>query len=172
MRILGVRHLTVAVKDGSAAAATFGALFGTADAAEPAIVRTFGVATRDIALGGSTLQLASPISPDSALKRFIERKGEGFYNIALDVADLDAAVEELRSSGVRVSDPVEAPPGMRSAFITAAATHGLSVQLVQAPPEPVAAPPDDPAGSAEAPNPAEPTRGLLDLTPDEWSDKG
>src|SRR5450756_2431751 len=40
-------------------------------------------------------------------------------------------VRELASQGVRVSEPVELGPGVRSAFVTMAATHGLSVQLVE-----------------------------------------
>jgi hypothetical protein len=60
--------------------------------------------------------------------RFIERRGEGVYNIAVEVEDLDAAVAELAERGVRVSEPVEAAPGLRSAFITMSATGGLSAR--------------------------------------------
>jgi methylmalonyl-CoA epimerase len=174
MKIIRIHHLTMAVRDADAARATFEALFGVAGLGIAA-VPAFGIRTAGVPLGEDLLQLASPVSPDNPVMRFLERKGEGFYNVALEVDDLDAAVAELTAKGVRVSEPVEAEPGLRSAFVTMAATHGLSVQLVQvamagAPtpavdetaPEQEALPPEEP----EATEPPLP----LDLTPDEWSD--
>lgn len=180
MKILRIHHVTLAVRDLEAARETFAALFG-APAEHGDVIEAFGVRTADVALGDGTLQLAAALEADAPLARFVQRKGEGFYNIALEVDDLDAAVAELAGRGVRVSEPVEATPGVRSAFITMTATHGLSVQLMQLaagqasdgsvppPPRAVDAPPeswtadaDDAAGTPERP--------LLDLTPDEWSD--
>ena len=105
-----------------------------------------------VPIGDDILQLASPLAPDSPLMRFIERKGEGFYNLALEVDDLDAALAELAERGIKVSEPIEAMPGVRSSFITMAATHGLSIQLVELT--------QDSGGEQ-----------LLDLTPDEWTDE-
>ena len=178
MRIIGIHHLTVAVRDVERARAAFEALFG-ASAGPASAVEPFGVRTRDVVLGDSTLQLASPLAFDSPVTRFIERKGEGFYNLALEVDDLDAAVAELRGKGARISDPVEAQPGIRSAFLSMAATHGLSIQLVQigndaqrhagaAVAEPTAVARDD--AKTPAVETAAPEQQLLDLTPDEWSD--
>jgi methylmalonyl-CoA epimerase len=169
MRIKRIHHLTVAVRDVDRAGATFEALFGAGVARERAIP-SFGVRTRDVPLGDDVLELASPLAPDSPVMRFIERKGEGFYNLALEVEDLDGALTELADRGIKVSEPVEAAPGARSAFITMGATHGLSIQLVElvdtldevsAEPENVATP-----GTEEQAASSEP----LDLTPDEWSD--
>ena len=186
MRILRIRHLTLAVRDIDAARAAFETLFG-ADASAPADVAAFGARTQDVTLGESTVELASPIERDGALQRFIERRGEGVYTVALEVDDLDAAVAELSARGVRVSDPVEATPGLRSAFVSMAATHGMSVQLVESTvssakdvAETVNSeqqtandgdaadgehPPTDDAGSSPVP-----PKNALDLTPDEWSD--
>ena len=169
--------MTLAVRDADAAAATFASLFGADAASGAAAVDEFGAVTRDVLLGEDTLQLAAPSGAETPLMRFLERRDEGFYSLALEVDDLDGAVAELAARGVRVSAPVEAPPGLRSAFVTMAATHGLSVQLVQ-PVRDAAAPPaspvgDDavlaaePDGTAGAPPQAAPP---LDLTPDEWSD--
>jgi methylmalonyl-CoA epimerase len=155
MRIKRIHHLTLAVRDADRAAATFAALFGE-DAAASEHVPAFGVRTRDLPVGDDVLQLASPLAPDSPVMRFIERKGEGFYNLALEVDDLDAALTELAERGIKVSEPVEATPGVRSSFITMAATHGLSIQLVE-------------VTGADAATTASPEP--LDLTPDEWSDE-
>jgi methylmalonyl-CoA epimerase len=175
MRIRRIHHLTIAVRDVELARTTFEALFDC-EAAEQRVLDAFGVRTRDVPIGDDVLQLAAPLGNASPIMRFIERKGEGFYNLALEVDDLDAAVSELAARGIKVSEPIVAQPGVRSSFVTMAATHGLSIQLVQAldgadqslveefesdgdvreeaPPTPIDA-------AAGAP---------LDLTPDEWSD--
>ena len=162
MRILRIRHLTLAVRDIDAARAAFETLFG-ADASAPADVAAFGARTQDVTLGESTVELASPIERDGALQRFIERRGEGVYTVALEVDDLDAAVAELTARGVRVSDPVEATPGLRSAFVAMSATHGMSVQLVQDPTsEDLTSRPPSLERKGEEPK-------EIDLTPDGWS---
>jgi methylmalonyl-CoA/ethylmalonyl-CoA epimerase len=172
MQVLRIRHLTIAVRDLDAARDAFTSLFGalSSDAAD---VEPFGARVQDLAVGEGLLQLAAPRDPDGALQRFIERRGEGVYTVALEVADLDAAVAELAEKGVRVSAPVEAPPGVRTAFVTMAATHGVSIQLVEDTAHSKEAPalerPSDEPGSGGPPAPAEAKREL-DLTPDEWSD--
>lgn len=191
MKILRIRHITLAVRDLDQARGTFEALLG-APASDAQVVQPFGIRTRDLPLGEDTLQLASPLEVDTALMRFIERRGEGVYNVALEVDDLDAAVAELSGRGIRVSEPVEATPGLRSAFVMMSATHGMSVQLVQdltrvdaePGPEPPRAPepiPEQAAAAselAETPTPETPPAEAaeeqppppraLDLTPDEW----
>jgi len=165
MRIIRIRHVTLAVRDIERARSTFVALFG-AEGGEDSASETLGVRRVDVSLGASTLQLAAPLTADSPLRPFLDRRGEAVYSVALEVDDLDAALAELRAQGVRVSDPAEVEPGARSAFVAMAATHGLSVQLVQAEQED-----DAPDPEREAAEHAEPeTRRPLDLTPDEWSD--
>ena len=173
MRIRGIHHVTLAVPDAEEARATFEALFDTAG--EPArAVPAFGIRASTIGIGDATLEFASPVDADNPVRRFIERKGEGFYALALEVDDIDAAVRELAAKGVKVSEPVESEPGVRSAFVTMAATHGLSIQLVEVVGGEEEAPvttvvearaehlvPEE-AAAADAPP--------LDLTPDEWSD--
>jgi methylmalonyl-CoA/ethylmalonyl-CoA epimerase len=180
MRVLGIRHLTIAVRDLTAARDAFTSLFG-AEASAMIDVEAFGARTQDLALGGDTLQLTTPRDRQGALQRFIERRGEGVYTVALEVDDLDAAVEELAAKGVRVSEPVDTPAGLRTAFVTMSATHGVSIQLVQdmsqaqqtptfeRPAEPTA---DESSAepTAETPMPEPEPKRELDLTPDEWSD--
>lgn len=182
MRIKRIHHLTLAVRDVEQARATFEALFET-DAEPTTSVPVFGVRTRNIAIGDDVLQVAAPLQPNGPLARFVERRGEGFYNLALEVDDLDEAVRQLTERGIKVSEPVEAWAGMRSCFVTMSATHGLSIQLVETfgdAPEPGAPPADERSAriEADAPSadeqastpPPQTEQRVLDLTPDEWSD--
>jgi methylmalonyl-CoA epimerase len=171
MRIKGIHRVTVAVRDLAAARATFERLFG-ASLQDEAAVPAFDVRAVDLAFGDDTVQLAEPLGADNPVTRFLERKGEGFYNIALEVEDLDGAIAELTAQGVRVSAPVEAEPGLRSSFVAMAATHGLSVQLVERVAEDAApeAAPSPQRSETAAVAEAEERQQPLDLTPDEWSD--
>jgi methylmalonyl-CoA/ethylmalonyl-CoA epimerase len=198
MKIKRIDHITVAARDADAARSTFEQLLG-APPVDAGPIPAFGVRAVELALGDAKLEIVSPLDTDSAVMRFLERKGEGFYNLALEVDDLDAAVAELGARGIRVSDPVEPRPGMRASFVTMAATHGLSVQLVEygsegapAQPEPVEASPvpepepeaampraeTEPTAAAPEPMPKAEASGdwsdaapkAIDLTPDEWSD--
>lgn len=184
MRIKRIHHLTIAVRDLEGARLTFEQLFGVQG--ERAVdVPAFSVRAIDVPMGDDVLQLTSPADGDNPVMRFLERRGEGFYNLALEIEDLDDTVRELASQGVRVSEPIELEPGMRSAFVTMAATHGLSVQLVEVasaagqpvslsadqpivePPPPALLPIVEEAPPADGAPPRHPP---LDLTPDEWSD--
>ncbi|HKW02906.1 MAG TPA: VOC family protein [Vicinamibacterales bacterium] len=130
MKILGIHHVTMAVQDIEAARADIAALLDAAAGPIDAVA-AFGVRSTAVALGDDTLELVAPMDADNPVMRYIERRGEGFYTLALEVDDLDAAVAELAARGVRVSPPVEASAGVRTSFVTMAATHGLSLQLLE-----------------------------------------
>ncbi len=195
MRIKRIHHLTVAVRDLEGARLTFEQLFGV-QGEHAHEVPAFGISVIDVPMGDAVLQLASPTGGDNPVMRFLERKGEGFYNLGLEIEDLDETLRELSSQGVRVSEPIELAPGVRSAFLTMAATHGLSVQLVEVAQsvgrsvdrpvsesavrqvslsagQPVVEPAaprvveDEPLPEESAPAARQQP---LDLTPDEWSD--
>ena len=197
MRIKRIHHLTIAVRDLDGARLTFEQLFDV-HASGAADLPAFGVRGIDVPIGDGTLQLVSPADADNPVMRFLERKGEGFYNLALEIEGLDETVRELAEQGVRVSEPIELEPGVRSSFVTMAATHGMSVQLIEiaqvvgeSAGQPVSASASQPVSADEtgsgggdeaaferhaddAPLPEEsppaPGEQLLDLTPDEWSD--
>ena len=169
MRIKRIHHLTLAVRNVEDARITFGRLFG-APAPEPSPLDALGVLGTTVPMGDDTLRLVSPLEGDNPVTRFLERRGEGFYNLALEVEDLDEAVDELAAKGVRVSEPAEVEPGLRSAFVAMAATHGLSIQLVEVTGGTAGSPSPWAEPQAESGSAAPVEEAPLDLTPDEWSD--
>lgn len=46
-------------------------------------------------------QLNEAMTPESDVKKYIDRRGEGFYCIALKVFDIEEAKEELINKGIR-----------------------------------------------------------------------
>lgn len=84
--------------------------------------------------GDATLELLEATSPDSPIARFLERRGPGLHHVALRVDDIEAALEHLRTRGVRLIDEHARPgaEGSLVAFIHPSATHGVLVELKQA----------------------------------------
>jgi len=82
--------------------------------------------------GGSELELIEPITPDSSLTRFLEKRGEGLHHICLEVADIDAALAEMQEKGVPVLDkqPRIAAAG-RAIFLHPKGTNGVLLELLE-----------------------------------------
>ena len=57
-----------------------------------------------IPMGDTKIELLEPTSPDSAVARFMERRGPGVHHLAFHVDDVGTAVEALRSAGVKLID--------------------------------------------------------------------
>jgi methylmalonyl-CoA/ethylmalonyl-CoA epimerase len=56
-------------------------------------------------IAGFTLELLEPYAADSPVARFLERRGEGVYQISFMVDDVDAAAATLRAEGLTVLGP-------------------------------------------------------------------
>ncbi len=82
--------------------------------------------------GGSEIELIEPITPDSSLTRFLEKRGEGLHHICLEVADIDAALAEMQEKGVPVLDkqPRIAAAG-RAIFLHPKGTNGVLLELLE-----------------------------------------
>ena len=88
-------------------------------------------------MGSSSLELLEATSPESAIAKFVERRGPGLHHVALRVEDIDAALAELSERGVRLIDTVARPgaEGARVAFIHPSAAHGVLVELKEPAPK-------------------------------------
>ena len=84
-----------------------------------------------ISTGGTSLELLEGTADDSPISRFVAKRGPGLHHITLRVENLDAALAELKSRGVRLIDETPRPgaEGARVAFIHPASAHGVLVEL-------------------------------------------
>jgi len=91
------------------------------------------VRTVFVPVGESSLELLEATEPGSVIAKFVARHGPGLHHITLAVDDLTAALDELRSRGVRLIDEVPRPGahGSRVAFIHPSATGGVLLELTQ-----------------------------------------
>lgn len=84
-------------------------------------------------LGESRVELLEPTSEESAVAKFLAKRGEGLHHIALAVADLDGHLKRLQEAGIRVL-PGKAESGAgghRYAFLHPASCGGVLVELVE-----------------------------------------
>ncbi|HUF52099.1 MAG TPA: methylmalonyl-CoA epimerase [Longimicrobiales bacterium] len=91
-----------------------------------------GVLVAFVGTGTGRLELLEPTAPDSAVGRFLTRRGAGLHHIAYRVDDLDAALAGLAAAGVELIDhrPRPGAGGQRVAFLHPRSTGGVLVELV------------------------------------------
>ena len=82
--------------------------------------------------GDSEIELIEPISTDSSLSKFLEKRGEGLHHICLEVDDIDTSLVEMQEKGTPVLDkqPRIAAEG-RAIFIHPTAANGVLLELVE-----------------------------------------
>jgi methylmalonyl-CoA/ethylmalonyl-CoA epimerase len=84
--------------------------------------------------GGSYVQLLEPIRDDSPIGKFLVKRGPGIHHIAYGVADIDAALTALATTGFDLVNktPVHGTSGSRIAFIHPKGLGGVLTELVEA----------------------------------------
>ena len=130
-----IDHLGVAVKS-LATARTFYENLGLSVVGEET-VEGEQVRLAMVPVGESRIELLEATSPESAIARFIAKRGEGLHHIALRVNDLAATVERLRKSGTRlISEDIKVGAGGHLyVFVHPSSTGGVLLELCEDPPQ-------------------------------------
>ena len=68
------------------------------------IVEAQKVRTAIIPVGESKIELIESTDPEGAIAKYIEKKGEGLHHLALEVSDIQEALDTLREKGVQLID--------------------------------------------------------------------
>ncbi|MDQ3661774.1 MAG: methylmalonyl-CoA epimerase [Actinomycetota bacterium] len=132
MSLLALDHVAVAVTDLDEALAHYRDVWGL----EPDHVERVvdqGIDEAMLAMPGSSLQLIAPVSAESAVAGFLDKRGPGLHHVAYAVADLEATLSRLRERGVALIDehPRVGGGGARIAFVHPRSNGGLLVELVE-----------------------------------------
>ena len=92
-----------------------------------------GVRVAMLNIGESRIELLEPTRPDSPVGKFMTKRGEGIHHIAVQVDNIEEALERLKSAGVRLIDetPKRGAHNTRVAFIHPSSTHGVLMELVE-----------------------------------------
>jgi methylmalonyl-CoA/ethylmalonyl-CoA epimerase len=78
-------------------------------------------------LGESKLELLEPLSSDSAIASFIEKRGEGLHHVALSVDSIQERIDEIKAKGIRMINdtPKTGAGGALVAFMHPKSTGGV-----------------------------------------------
>jgi methylmalonyl-CoA epimerase len=127
-------HVGIAVTDLEAALAFFRDALGLhVETSEEILSQR--VRAHFVKAGQSSLEFLEATAADSPIAKFLERRGAGLHHVALRVDDIEAALDHLRSRGIRLIDQHGRPgaEGAMVAFIHPSAAHGVLVELKQSP---------------------------------------
>ncbi|GIV23207.1 MAG: methylmalonyl-CoA epimerase [Bacteroidia bacterium] len=91
-----------------------------------------GVKVYFFQVGPTKIELLEPLSPESAVARFLEKKGPGLHHIAFYVEELSPAVDKLKAAGATPlsETPQPAALGKKAIFFHPRTTGGVLVELV------------------------------------------
>ena len=126
-----IDHLGIAVKSLAAAKSIYEKLGLTASAEENVEGELVRVAM--LPVGESRLELMEATSENSAVAKFIAKRGEGLHHVCLQVPDLSAVVARLKNDGVRlVSNDIKiGAGGHRYVFVHPSSAGGVLLELVE-----------------------------------------
>lgn len=127
-------HIGIAVRDLDQALAFYRDALGL-DVEAPEEVASQRVRAHFVPVGEPALELLEATAPDSAIAKYVEKRGPGIHHITLRVEDIAAALAQLKAKGVRLVDEQPRPgaEGALVAFVHPASAHGVLVELKQAP---------------------------------------
>jgi methylmalonyl-CoA epimerase len=127
-------HVGIAVKDLREALAFYRDALGL-DVAAPEEVASQRVRAHFIPTGESSLELLEAMATDSAIAKYVEKRGPGLHHITLRVGDIRAVLAQLKSRGARLIDAEPRPgaEGALVAFVHPSSAHGVLVELKQPP---------------------------------------
>ena len=132
VKLLNLDHVAIAVNDLDAAIDGYSLRFGARPLYRETVTEQ-GVEEAMIPVGGSFIQLVMPLSAESPVGRFLQKRGEGLHHVAYSVIDIEAALAELSAQGARLVDdkPRRGGRGARVAFVHPSDLAGTLIELVE-----------------------------------------
>ena len=127
-----IEHIGIAVKDLNHSNELFKKLFGK-DHYKVEAVESEGVSTSFFMLGETKIELLQATNENSAIAKFIDKKGEGIHHIAYAVDNIVTEMERLEAEGFEILNK-EPKPGADNkliCFLHPKSTNGILVELCQ-----------------------------------------
>ena len=127
-----IEHIGIAVKDMQAATKIYSSLLGYAHY-KTEQVASEGVNTAFFTCGDSKIELLEATSNESAIAKFIAKKGEGVHHIAFAVDDIKKEVSRLEKEGFEVLNPKPkiGADNKWVVFLHPKSSNGVLVELCQ-----------------------------------------
>lgn len=130
MKIEGIDHIGIAVKDIESAGKVYQEILGM-EVSPIDDLPSYGIKLSFVSLPGTKIELLQPTSESSAISKFLKDKGEGIHHICLIVDDIERSLAELKSKGMELLDekPRVSSHGEKIAFIHPKSTGRVLIEL-------------------------------------------
>ncbi|MFQ5506317.1 MAG: methylmalonyl-CoA epimerase [Planctomycetota bacterium] len=132
--IQGLHHIGIAVEDLEEAVRLYRDRLGL-DFAGIEEVPGERVRVAVLMAGGTRIELLQATGDDSAIRKFIARRGPGIHHLAFQVDDAGEEIRRLSAEGLRLSSdaPVKGAHRTKVAFVHPKSVMGVLAELVEAP---------------------------------------
>ena len=127
-----INHIGIAVNSIDEALCLYTDVFGL-ELEGREIVEEQKVKTAFLPIDNTEFELLESTDKDGPVAKFIEKRGQGIQHIALEVDDIEKAIEEMKAKGIRMIDekPRYGAGGAKIAFLHPKSTHGVLIELCQ-----------------------------------------
>ncbi len=127
-----IEHIGIAIKDLAYSNELFTKLFGESFY-KVEDVASEKVSTSFFMLGECKIELLEANDPNSAIAKFIEKKGEGIHHIAFEVDDIHAEMKRLQEEGFELinKEPKKGADNKLICFLHPKSSNGVLVELCQ-----------------------------------------
>jgi methylmalonyl-CoA/ethylmalonyl-CoA epimerase len=127
-----IEHIGIAVKNAEESMKLFNALLNTKPYKEEAVISE-NVRTIFYKTGETKIELLESSNDESAIAKFIEKKGEGIHHIAFAVKDIYTEIERLKDEGfVFVNEtPKKGADNKLIVFLHPKSSNGVLIELCQ-----------------------------------------
>jgi methylmalonyl-CoA/ethylmalonyl-CoA epimerase len=126
MKVEKIDHIAVNVTDLAKAEKFFADLLGT-EFSSPAVFKEMDLRSSVDPMG---IELVEPLTPDGPTARAIEQRGEGVSLLSLKVFNLQEAMAEMKSRGIRLVGRIDRPK-MKAAIFHPKDTYGMMIELIE-----------------------------------------
>lgn len=127
-----IEHIGIAVKNIEQANQVYQKILGVAPY-KMENVASEGVQTSFFNTGESKIELLEATNPESAIAKFIAKKGEGVHHIAFGVKDIQTEMKRLSKAGFTVLNekPKKGADNKLVCFVHPKNTNGVLIELCQ-----------------------------------------
>ena len=127
-----IRAIHLAVNDVDGAKKVYADNFGI-EASGAETLPELGIKNALLPVGDAVIELIEPLDHEEGpLAKFLKKRGEGVYMVALEVENMDSAIKDLKEKGVRLlNDDSESRAGGVPVFIHPKSASGLLIELVE-----------------------------------------
>ncbi len=127
-----IEHIGIAVNDLKASIELYEQLLNTPCYKTEAVESEF-VETAFFKVGDSKIELLEASNPDSAIAKFIDKKGQGIHHIAYEVENIHAEMKRLEALGFELlnKEPKRGADNKLVCFLHPKTSGGVLVELCQ-----------------------------------------